>query len=133
MNILPYGVGRGEIMVLRRLSLAFVCAVVPAIASAAAPEGPTLQRIVSTKTFDIGYRNSSVPFSYVDNNGNPIGYSIDICRQVAASLKSTYHLDHLNVRFIPITPQTQLALIANGTIDIACEIGSDYLKPLSAS
>ena len=108
-------------MVLRRLSLAFVCAVVPAIASAAAPEGPTLQRIVSTKTFDIGYRDSSVPFSYVDNNGNPIGYSIDICRQVAASLKSTYHLDHLNVRFIPITPQTRLALIANGTIDIACE------------
>ena len=108
-------------MVLRRLSIAFACAVVPAIAAAASPQGPTLQRIISSNTFDIGYRNSSVPFSYDDSNGNPIGYSVDICRQIADSLKSTYHLTNLNVRFIPITPQTRLALIANGTIDIACE------------
>jgi glutamate/aspartate transport system substrate-binding protein len=106
-------------MMFRLLSLAFLCAAVPAMA--AAPEGPTLQRIVASKTFDIGYRDSSVPFSYVDSSGNPIGYSIDICRQIAASIKASYHLDHLNVRFIPITPQTRLALIANGTIDIACE------------
>ncbi len=115
-------------MLLFRLSIALACSVIPAIAGAATPEGPTLQRIVAAKTFDIGYRDSSVPFSYVDNNGNPIGYSIDICRQIAASLKSTYHLDHLNVRFIPITPQTRLALIANGTIDIACEFAAITLS-----
>lgn len=111
-------------MLKRFFAAAFCMALAPGLAFAETvptPEGPTLQRIVLTKTFDIGYRDSSVPFSYLDSSGNPIGYSIDVCKSVAASIKSTFHLDTLNVRFIPITPQTRLALIANGTIDIACE------------
>jgi glutamate/aspartate transport system substrate-binding protein len=98
------------------LALATVLAATPALAQ----DGPTLQRIVSTKTFNIAYRDSSVPFSYLDTSGKPIGYSIDICVRIADAIKATFKMDTLNVRFVPITPQTRIPLIANGTADVEC-------------
>ncbi|MFO7759666.1 MAG: amino acid ABC transporter substrate-binding protein [Roseovarius sp.] len=67
----------------------------------------------------LGHRESSVPFAYLDENQNPIGYSIDLCMNVVEAVEETLGQD-LEVRFVPVTPQTRIALMANGTIDLEC-------------
>lgn len=67
----------------------------------------------------LGHRESSVPFAYLDENQNPIGYSIDLCMKVVNAVEETLGRD-LEVRFVPVTPQTRIALMANGTIDLEC-------------
>jgi glutamate/aspartate transport system substrate-binding protein len=67
----------------------------------------------------LGHRESSVPFAYLDENQNPIGYSIDLCMKVVDAVEETLGQD-LEVRFVPVTPQTRIALMANGTIDLEC-------------
>ncbi len=67
----------------------------------------------------LGHRESSVPFAYLDENQNPIGYSIDLCMKVVEAVEETLGQD-LEVRFVPVTPQTRIALMANGTIDLEC-------------
>lgn len=67
----------------------------------------------------LGHRESSVPFAYLDENQNPVGYSIDLCMKVVEAVEQTLGQD-LEVRFVPVTPQTRIALMANGTIDLEC-------------
>ncbi|NNU81984.1 amino acid ABC transporter substrate-binding protein [Halovulum dunhuangense] len=67
----------------------------------------------------LGHRESSVPFAYLDENQNPVGYSIDLCMAVVAAVEETLGKD-LEVQFVPVTPQTRIALMANGTIDLEC-------------
>lgn len=67
----------------------------------------------------LGYRESSVPFAYLDENQKPVGYSIDLCMKVVDAVEETLGQD-LEVRFVPVTPQTRIALMANGTIDLEC-------------
>jgi glutamate/aspartate transport system substrate-binding protein len=102
--------------------LRFLLAVVSVMAASPvlAQDGPTLKRIVANKTFTIAYRDSSVPFSYIDPSGKPIGYSIDICVRIADAIKTEFKLDKLDIRFVSVTPQTRIPLISNGTADIEC-------------
>lgn len=67
----------------------------------------------------LGHRESSVPFAYLDENQTPVGYSIDLCMAVVAAVEETLGKD-LEVQFVPVTPQTRIALMANGTIDLEC-------------
>jgi len=58
-------------------------------ASASAEElTGTLKKIKDTGVVTIGHRDSSVPFSYLDENQQPVGYAIDICLSVVDALKS---------------------------------------------
>jgi glutamate/aspartate transport system substrate-binding protein len=102
--------------------LRFLLAVVSVMAASPvlAQDGPTLKRIVANKTFTIAYRDSSVPISYIDPSGKPIGYSIDICVRIADAIKTEFKLDKLDIRFVSVTPQTRIPLISNGTADIEC-------------
>jgi glutamate/aspartate transport system substrate-binding protein len=67
----------------------------------------------------LGHRESSVPFAYLDEDQTPVGYSIDLCMKVVEAVEETLEQD-LEVRFVPVTPQTRIALMANGTIDLEC-------------
>lgn len=83
--------------------------------------GPTLQRIKDRGTITIGHREASVPFSYIGDEGDtPIGYTIDICMNVVDRIEEKIGVDELDIRWVPVTPQTRLGLIANGTIDLEC-------------
>jgi glutamate/aspartate transport system substrate-binding protein len=81
---------------------------------------PTLDRIMKRGYVSIGHRDESVPFSYLDRNGNPIGYAVDLCLKVAEDLKVALKRPDLEIKFIPATSQTRVPLIANGTIDMEC-------------
>lgn len=78
-----------------------------------------LAAIAERGSIVLGHRESSVPFAYLDENQTPIGYSIDLCMAVVAAVEETLDTE-LEVRFVPVTPQTRIALMANGTIDLEC-------------
>jgi glutamate/aspartate transport system substrate-binding protein len=80
----------------------------------------TLKKIKETGAITIGYRDSSIPFSYLDDNQKPIGFAIDICLGIVDAVKRELKLDKLAVEFNPVTSSTRIPLLANGTIDLEC-------------
>ena len=80
----------------------------------------TLKNIKETGAITIGYRDSSVPFSYLDDNQKPIGFSMDICYKIVDAVKKELKLDKLEVKLNPVTSSTRIPLLANGTIDLEC-------------
>lgn len=90
----------------------------PAFADAG--DSPTLQRIQERGVVNIGHRETSIPFSYIGSDNEPIGYSIDLCLKIVDAIKAELGVDSLDVKYIPVTGQTRIPLIANGTIDMEC-------------
>ena len=91
------------------------------VATAVAQElSGTLKKIKDNGAIVIGYREASIPFSFLDDRQQPVGYSIDICMKVVEAVKTELNLPNLQVRFNPINPQTRIPLVANGTVDIEC-------------
>ncbi|MGF6178905.1 amino acid ABC transporter substrate-binding protein [Ensifer sp. 4252] len=80
-----------------------------------------VDRIKEKNTISIGHRDASIPFSYVDEKGQPLGYSTDICIQVAATVKKALNLPDLKIEWVPVNLQNRIPLVANGTVDISCE------------
>ena len=80
----------------------------------------TLKKIADTQTIAIGVRDSSVPFSYLDDNQKPVGYAIDICMKVVDAIKAELKMPGLAVVMNPVTSSTRIPLMANGTIDLEC-------------
>ena len=80
----------------------------------------TLKKINETGAITIGYRDSSIPFSYLDDNQKPIGFAIDICYKIVDAVKQELKLDKLAIEFNPVTSSTRIPLLANGTIDLEC-------------
>jgi glutamate/aspartate transport system substrate-binding protein len=104
---------------LRIIGLALVAAFCAGQANAQELEG-TLKKIKETGAIAIGFRDSSIPFSYLDDNQRPIGFAIDICYRIVDAVKKELKLDKLEVQFNPVTSSTRIALLANGTIDLEC-------------
>ncbi len=80
----------------------------------------TLKKIKETGSITLGTRDSSVPFSYLDDKQQPIGYAIDLCGRIVEAVKAELKLDKLEVRLNPVTSATRIPLMANGTIDLEC-------------
>jgi glutamate/aspartate transport system substrate-binding protein len=80
----------------------------------------TLRKIKETGAITIGYRDSSIPFSYLDDNQKPVGFAIDICYRIVDAVKKELKLDKLAVELNPVTSSTRIPLLANGTIDLEC-------------
>ena len=80
----------------------------------------TLKKIKETGQITLGYRDSSVPFSYLDNNQKPVGFAMDICYKIVDAVKADLKLDKLEVKLNPVTSATRIPLIANGTVDLEC-------------
>ena len=104
---------------LRMIGLALAAAVCAGQANAEELSG-TLRKIKETGAIIIGYRDSSIPFSYLDDNQKPIGFAIDICYKIVDAVKNELKLDKLAVEFNPVTSSTRIPLLANGTIDLEC-------------
>jgi glutamate/aspartate transport system substrate-binding protein len=98
-------------------SLGFVLAGVGAHAQAL--DG-TLKKIKDSGKITLGVRESSSPFSYLDDNQKIIGYSIDLCMKVVDAVKADLKMPGLTVETLPVTSSTRIPLLANGTIDMEC-------------
>lgn len=80
----------------------------------------TLKKIKEGGTIVIGHRETSLPFSYIGPDGKPIGYTLDICAKIVDAVKAEIGVDKLNVKYVPVTPQTRIPLIANGNVHVEC-------------
>lgn len=81
--------------------------------------GGTLAKIAESGEIVLGHRESSVPFAYLDENQQPIGYSLDLCMKIVDAVAAELGKE-LTVKYVPINPKTRIALMANGTIDLEC-------------
>lgn len=88
----------------------------------------TLKKIKDTGVVSLGIRESSVPFSYSDNQQNNIGYSRDIAARIIDALKAELKAPNLTVKEIPITSQNRIPLLQNGTIDFECGSTTNTLE-----
>src|SRR5919199_1095107 len=102
-------------------------AAAPGLTFALAPMGlqaqeltGTLKKVKDSNAIVIGYRDASVPFSYLGADQKPVGYAMDICFKIADAVKAKLNLPNLEVKLNPVTSATRIPLMANGTIDLEC-------------
>src|SRR5262252_773144 len=81
---------------------------------------PTLNKIKETGAIQLGHRETSRPFSFLGNDGQPAGYSVDLCLQVAAAIRQSLKLAELKISWVPVTPADRVAKLVKGTIDLEC-------------
>lgn len=80
----------------------------------------TLKKIKTSGTFTIGYRESSPPFSFMGTDKRPIGYSIDLCMNVARAIQKQLGMTDLKLNWIPVTIENRIQMVAQGKVDIEC-------------
>jgi glutamate/aspartate transport system substrate-binding protein len=91
-----------------------------AVPAASADRPATLQKIADSGRVTLAYRESSVPFSYLDGPHRPIGFGVDIYAHVVEAVKLATGRRDLEVRYQAVTSQNRIPLVANGTVDLEC-------------
>jgi len=80
----------------------------------------TLKKIKDSKTVTLGYRESSIPFSYLNRPGDPIGYSIDLCNAVVDETSKELQGLEIAVKYKKVTAETRIPAVRSGEIDLEC-------------
>jgi ABC-type amino acid transport substrate-binding protein len=81
---------------------------------------PTLDKIKETGVVSLGYRETSRPFSFRGSDGQPAGYSVDLCLQVVDGVRQLLKLPELKVAWLAVTPGDRIERLVKGTIDLEC-------------
>ncbi len=97
-----------------------VLLLLPIQARGAQPLSGTLKKIKDSGTLVIGYRENSRPFSFLGPDGKPTGYSIDLCQRIATAAQQEVGLSTLEIKYIPVTVESRIPAVANGTVDLEC-------------
>jgi glutamate/aspartate transport system substrate-binding protein len=84
------------------------------------PPDSRLKAIASTKTIKVAYRRDARPFSFVNDNNEPVGFSIDLCKLVANSIGQQLGVGDLKIDWVPATLQTRFSTVASGKADMEC-------------
>ncbi|HEX7465396.1 MAG TPA: transporter substrate-binding domain-containing protein, partial [Usitatibacter sp.] len=79
----------------------------------------TLAKVRASGAVTIAHRESSIPFSYLSSRGEPIGYSIELCRKIVEAMSETVGRD-LEIKWLPVTSETRIEAIATGRADLEC-------------
>lgn len=106
-----------------RSLLALACLTGAALSGPAFAQTPgdsTLKKIRETGAITLGYRESSVPFSYLDAQQKPVGISMDLCQAIVAKVKQQLGLTKLEVKEVAVNSSNRIPLVVNGTVDIEC-------------
>jgi len=99
-----------------------ICAVLLALVGPAAGQEirPTLDKIKETGVIQLGNRATSRPFSFLGSDGQPVGFSIDLCLRVAGAIRESLKLPGLKVAWVTVTPADRIVQLVKGTIDLEC-------------
>ena len=104
-----------------RWLLAAVAAVLFAAPALAQPAG-TLKKIADARSIALGFRLDAPPFSYRGSNGEPTGYSVELCRRVVAAVEQALGIGNLQVTWVPVTPENRIAAVTGGAVDLECGV-----------
>jgi glutamate/aspartate transport system substrate-binding protein len=80
----------------------------------------TLKKAKDTGSITIGFRESSIPFSYLDDKQQPVGYAMDLCMKIVDAVKAELKMPGLKLNLQPVTSANRIPLMQNGTIDLEC-------------
>ncbi len=86
----------------------------------ASPQPPTLQKVRDTGVITLAHRESSSPFSFLDQNKRPVGYAVDLCMKVVEALRRELKLPGLRVAFLPVSAAQRIPSIVDGKADLEC-------------
>jgi glutamate/aspartate transport system substrate-binding protein len=106
-----------------RIKLTYACRYVAfavAIASCAWSHADTLSTIKTRGEFLLGHRESSSPFSYVNEKGAPVGYSVDICLKIFDAVKVELKNPTLKLKYVALKPADRIAAVKSGRVDVEC-------------
>jgi glutamate/aspartate transport system substrate-binding protein len=112
---MPHRVGSGAFTALMLLVLWAATAV-----AQPAEKIDTLKRIRDTGVVTLGVRETSVPFSFIDAQKQPQGYSVDLCLRVAETIKTELKLSRLEVKYLPVSSANRIPALVDGKIDLEC-------------
>ncbi|KQU84607.1 amino acid ABC transporter substrate-binding protein [Variovorax sp. Root318D1] len=101
----------------------------PALAQPQAPETltGTLAKVRETGAITIGYRESSVPFSFLNARKEPIGYSIELCRALVTAIEDAVNKS-LTIKWAPVTSDSRIEAVESGTVDLECGSTTNNLE-----
>jgi len=80
----------------------------------------TLKKIKDTGTITLGYRENSLPFSYLNKRAQPIGYSLDLCHEIVEEASTELDGIAIKVALSPVTSADRLVRVKAGEIDLEC-------------
>ena len=86
----------------------------------AAEQVSTLEQINKSGKVRIGYREAQPPMSFLDKDGKPVGYSIDLCVRIVNEVKNTLGRDDITIEYVPVSSTNRFEALSNNTIDILC-------------
>jgi len=95
-------------------------AIALAMACTTAAQAGTLDKVKSSGSFTIGYRQDAQPFAYKTDLGEAAGYSVELCRAVASAVKQALNLKELKIDYVPVTAENRFDELTSGKIDILC-------------
>ncbi|WP_153145497.1 glutamate/aspartate ABC transporter substrate-binding protein [Dechloromonas sp. H13] len=99
-----------------------------AVVPAHAQESLTVKKIKDTGTITLGHRESSIPFSYYNDQQQVIGYSQELMLKAVDGVKEQLKLAKLDTKLMPVTSANRITLVQNGTIDIECGSTTNNLE-----
>ncbi|CAK8736389.1 hypothetical protein SODG_000102 [Sodalis praecaptivus] len=86
------------------------------------------EKIKDNGVIVVGHRESSVPFSYYDNQQKVVGYSQDYSNAIVDAIKKKIDAPNLQVKYLPITSSNRIPLLQNGTYDFECGSTTNNLE-----
>src|SRR5215510_15343407 len=102
-----------------KFALGLLAAIIAMAVSAQDLTG-TMKKIKDTSSITIGYRESSIPFSYLDDKQQPIGYAMDLCMKIVDAVKADLKMPNLKVNLQPVTSGNRIPQLQAGNIDLEC-------------
>ncbi len=104
--------------------LTFVASLLALVATSSAQDAnvqtSTLKKIQQTNTIVIAHREAYLPFSFLDPNKKPIGYSLDLCHKIISAIKNELKLPGLQVKYVMVDPSNRIQTIKEGKADLEC-------------
>ena len=91
-----------------------------AVASSAWAQADTLSAIKDRGEFLLGHRESSSPFSFLNDKGEPVGYSVDICLKIFEAVKAELKSPALKLKYVALKPADRIAAVKSGRVDVEC-------------
>ena len=102
-----------------RLLLSLLLTLLLVAAAGAQELDGTLKKIKDSSTFTLGYLETAPPFSFPGPDKKPVGYSIDLCTQIASAIQKQLNVN-LKLNWVPVTAENRIDMVAGGKVDIEC-------------
>ncbi|MFT5781683.1 MAG: ABC-type amino acid transport substrate-binding protein [Pseudomonas sp.] len=87
-----------------------------------------LEAIAASKTILVGHQMQSIPFSFAETDGQPLGYSIDLCKRVISGIQQQLKLAKLEIKWIPLTLENRFNMVASGKVDMECGTSTNTIS-----